>query len=146
MVINYKKSITKTQKKETPEEKLQKACVAYVRKNYKSTICFHPNNNVKPTGIGALHKKTASIIGKNNKDMGVLAGIPDLIILSSRLDNGKVYGSLDIELKSLTGIVSDKQKKIHSKLGMDNQCVKVIYNLPAFKEAVDTYLNLPKPN
>lgn len=139
------KTKAKVPKKDKPEEALQKLCVNYMRQNYKNTVCFHPMNNVKPTGFGTNHIRKAMEIGANNKSLGVLKGIPDLIILSSRVDGPKIYGSLEIELKYGSGTTSPGQKKIHSKLEKDGQCVKVIYNLEDFMKTVDTYLGLPKP-
>lgn len=138
------KTKLKSIKKVKPEEALQKLCVNYMRQNYKNIVCFHPMNNVKPTGFGANHIRKAKEIGASNKLLGVLKGIPDLIILSSRVDGEKFYGSLAIELKYGSGTTSPEQKKIHSKLERSGQCVKVIYNLEDFIKTVDTYLGLPE--
>jgi hypothetical protein len=129
------------------EKELQKQCVRYMRFKYPNTVCFHPNNNVVPFGKSSKQKAYAAKKGAENRLMGVLAGIPDLIILSARFDpkRHKYYGSLNIELKTKKGKCSPEQKMISEQLDKSGQFYKVINSFVDFADVVDKYLSLPIP-
>jgi hypothetical protein len=130
------------------ESDLQKKIVAYLNENWKEkgVVFHHPMNNVRMGGI-AKKKNMAARIGHDNKLLGVCKGIPDLVISVTKRDtDGKIWGSLWIELKSETGKVSTIQKKIHIKLRKSGHLVKVINNYEGAISAIETYLALKDCN
>ena len=105
------------------EEKLQGECYRWALNTYTALrfgCLFHVPNG------GTRNKIEAMML----KSTGVVAGIPDLILLN----RGKCYG---IELKIEKGVVSEKQKKVHEV--WNNQGIEtfICWNLEEFKEVVN---------
>lgn len=84
-----------TKKRKAPEAEFQKNLVDFIRLNAPKAIVFHPYNN----GVNRNHQVKM-------KRLGVLAGIPDLVIIKP---GGMTHF---LELKSGTGSLRDSQKEI----------------------------------
>ena len=104
------------------EEKLQAQCYKWAVNTYpclRFGCLFHvPNGGSRNIREAVMFKAT-----------GVVAGIPDLILIHQ----GKTFG---IELKTLKGKVSDKQVKVHEswkKQGIDTFIVRTFEE---FKELI----------
>ena len=80
------------------EEILQITIVQWLRRNAPEAVVFHTPNG------GSRNARE----GQKLKDMGVLAGVPDLIVLWPG-------GKLAIELKSDKGRTSQDQKDVLAK-------------------------------
>jgi hypothetical protein len=68
------------------------------------------------------------------KATGLLAGIPDLILLW----NGKAYG---FEVKTETGVLSPKQKEIHEIWATNGICVHIVRTLAEGIEIIEKIIN-----
>lgn len=84
-----------TLKRKSPEADFQRHLVDFIRLNAPKVLVFHPHNN----GVNRNHQMKM-------KRLGVLAGIPDLVIIEP---GGRVYL---LELKSGTGSLTESQKEI----------------------------------
>lgn len=84
-----------TLKRKSPEADFQKTLVEFIRLNAPKVIVFHPYNN----GVNRNHQMKM-------KRLGVLAGIPDLVIIKP---GGNVYL---LELKAGKGSLQASQKEI----------------------------------
>jgi hemin uptake protein HemP len=83
-----------------PEQQLQKAVLDHLRwRAAPGTFAFHPANG------GARSPIEARIL----KSQGVVAGVPDVIILH----DGKTYG---LELKATGGHLSPAQRDCHERM------------------------------
>lgn len=110
------------------EDTLQKACVRYMAYQYPGIICFHPANGGKRNYFEAAKFKA----------MGVVPGIPDLVICRPR----GMYGALFVELKAGKNSTTDIQDEVIRKLKNSGYYVAVARSLDEFIRAVNTYLML----
>jgi len=109
------------------EQKLQADCFMWALNTYpqlRRGCLFHVPNG------GTRHK----IEAMQMKATGVVAGIPDLILLNK----GKCIG---IELKIDSGAVSDKQKQVHQAWKEQSIEVFICWNLEEFKQLINNILN-----
>lgn len=115
----YKNKFPK--RKSNNEHKLQMACVGWFRLNYKLSdivLASFPNEGKRDFGQGDKLKK-----------LGLLPGMPDLILIA----NNKVRF---IELKYEDGKISNEQKEVHEKLKSNGFEVSVIRSFDEFTELV----------
>lgn len=110
------------------ETDLQKACVLWFRYSFPqySQLFFHIPNGGKRNIIEA----------KKFKDLGVVAGVPDLFLCVAR--HG--YNGFFIEMKAQKGRLSENQKEIIEKLRKENYKVSIINNLDLFIYEISNYL------
>ncbi|MDV7400602.1 VRR-NUC domain-containing protein, partial [Arthrospira platensis SPKY1] len=66
--------------------------------------------------------------------MGLLAGVPDLLLLQAP---GRLYA---FELKTSTGRVSPEQAKLHHAWGGAGVEVQIIRSLDEFQQAIKTII------
>lgn len=111
------------------EHNLQGLCVRWFRKEYPHLLIFHvPNGG------------TRNIIeAKRLKDIGVVAGIPDLIIPIPSYCG--TFHSLYIELKVGKNKTTKKQEDIHDILASHDNIVLVCSSFEDFKEIIKKYFN-----
>lgn len=83
------------------EGPIHRACLNYLRMQYPRALIHHSPNENSMTG-----KDVARLIRKN-KDMGMLPGFPDILMLHQ----GRVYG---FEVKAAGGRQSEAQKAIQA--------------------------------
>lgn len=115
-----------------PEQELQKAIFRYVSYQYPEIVCYHIPNG------GRRSKIEAAIF----KSLGVIAGLPDLVI-AKPIDTGLVYyGGLYLELKAPKGKVQESQKLQIEKLRKAGYKVEVCKSFDEAKLIVDNYLRL----
>lgn len=107
------------------EIQLQAFCFQFMWNNYPSTrrLFFHvPNGGSRDAREGSQLKAS-----------GVVAGIPDLVLINK----GNAYG---FELKTLTGKVSPEQEKVHKVWIQDGTPVYIIRTFEEFKAIAETIL------
>lgn len=107
------------------EKYLQKTCVRWFRERYPGILIHHSPNGGKRNAIEA----------KSFKEMGTVAGFPDLFIVKQNI----YYSGLFIELKSEKGKLTEKQKQMHEYLLMNGYQVEVVRNLDEFIKCVKNY-------
>jgi hypothetical protein len=112
------------------ESKMQESCVTWFRYSYpKMKLCLFavPNSLF----IYGVPKQKLAYAGAKQKREGLLAGVPDLILMS----NGKAYG---IEIKLPYNKLQDVQKKVHES--WDNQGIEVfvIRSFEEFKALIES--------
>lgn len=118
--INFFKSVETYLNKMGEEALLQKRCVKWFKDTYPKHIIFHvPNGLDVKNGIQAVVRK----------QLGVLAGIPDLTII---LQNFTFY----VELKSSTGVLSKEQKTLIEAFEARGLKVYVIDNFESFYQTI----------
>lgn len=110
------------------EDILQIRCMAYLNIQYRNKLHFHVPNGGSRNFFEA----------KKLKDMGVLAGVADILILNKC--GG--YSGLVVELKRKGGNIRDNQKDFLNKAAAEGFKVAVVYNFDAFKDLVDWYFKL----
>lgn len=109
------------------EDNLQIACMSYMRLVYPDVLAFHvPNGGNRSAREGARLKK-----------MGVVAGVPDILILATGSDYHK---GLAIELKVGSNSSSPDQKAMQLKFEIAGWRVEVVKSLDKFIEIVDEHL------
>jgi len=110
------------------ETELQKACIKWFRYAYPlySQLLFHIPNGGKRNIIEA----------KKFKDLGVVAGVPDLFLSVAK--HG--YNGFFIEMKAPNGRLTENQKEIIEKLRKENYKVSIINNLDLFIYEISNYL------
>ena len=106
------------------EEQLQAKCYKWAINEYK---CLRFGNLFHVPNGGTRVKKEAFMF----KAIGVVAGIPDLIMIHDH----RMYG---IELKTLIGKVSEKQQKVHESWKAQGIEVFVIRTFEEFKELIES--------
>jgi len=107
------------------EDNLQIACVNYFHMQYPHFIIHHSANGGKRTmRINNKGQKYCSE-GSRFKKMGVVAGFPDLMIIT----NKKIFF---VELKSQKQKLNENQKIIHEKLNKLEQKVYICYLIEEF--------------
>ena len=112
------------------EHQIQTACVKWFNYQYSHLkFClFSVPNGFWVKGATRFNLQMAMVY---YKDEGLQTGVPDLILMY----NGKAHG---IELKTDTGVLSDKQEKVHEawkKQGID---VYVVRTFEEFKELIES--------
>lgn len=108
-----------------PEWAEQIDCFTWISHWYPNLNVFHVPNEIK-----------ASVqYMKKRKDMGVVSGPSDFIILTAGANHP--FGV--IELKNLSGTISKTQKDWLNKVISDGGFAAVAYGLDEFKKAVKTY-------
>lgn len=105
------------------EDALQRACVRWLRLAHPRVFAFHCPNGGKRNLAEAARFKA----------MGVIPGIPDLLILEGR--------GLAVELKSKKGVLTDNQKTVHELLRSRGWAVAVARDLDAFVSIVNSHMN-----
>jgi len=109
------------------EDDFQIACIRYMQYMHPKVICIHTPNG------GFRNKREA---GKF-KRMGVVRGIPDILIFKAK---GGYHG-LAIELKINNNRVSPEQKKMLQRLKDEDWKTEVLWDsLDDFIYVVDDYL------
>lgn len=106
------------------ENELQKMAVDFLRNVYHALVHGTANGATKGERFG----------------VGVLFGIPDLIVFDPR--GG--YGGLLIELKTETGHLSPAQESMCRALANAGYYVEVCFGFETFVECVNLYFALPK--
>lgn len=108
------------------ESDIQKACVKWFRLQYPGLVlCSIPNEG-----------KTSPQMGAIMKSMGLLAGMPDLILFAA--EGG--FNGLLIEMKSPEGRLTESQTAIHTKLKRKGYHVEVCRSFEQFKSIIENYL------
>lgn len=127
------------------EEQIQIACVRWFRYSYPKIMIHHSPNGgsrkqvkagFKMLKNGQVVAKTFSPEAKKLKDMGTVAGFPDLIILKP--SGG--FSALFIEMKSDEGRSTTSQKEIGEMLLSEGYQYQVCRNLNEFIKACQDYL------
>ena len=121
---------------EHQEDNLQKQCVGWFRQSYPdlAPLLFHPNNEAFYGG-SKLHRQ---ITGARMKDMGVTAGVADLILLvPSSGHHGICY-----ELKHGRNGQQENQRQWQQAVTAQGYRYEVIKSLEAFKTITEQYLNI----
>lgn len=120
------------------EASIQSACVTWLWNNHPETRYLYiaiPNENSRST---YETKKQQKISGAMRKNMGVVAGAADTLLVMKR----GVFGALFIEFKTDKGRQSDAQIFWQSKVEEQGYKYIVVRSLEQFKEEVEKYLNL----
>ncbi len=110
------------------EIQLQALCFQYLWNNYPATrrLFFHvPNGGNRDAREGAQLKAS-----------GVVAGIPDMILIHK----GRAFG---FEMKTLTGSVSPAQQLVHQSWAEDGTPVYIIRTFEEFQQVVLQLLGEP---
>ena len=104
------------------ESEIQKIVVDYVRNRYHATVHGTANGTANGT----------------HPPVGMLVGIPDLLVFESR---GGYHG-LCIELKTETGRLECVQEDVCKTLASLGYYVEVCYGLDAAIECIDRYFSM----
>jgi hypothetical protein len=121
-----------------PEQELQIAVANYIRLQYpKAMFCHIPNE-----------RKTSHHQGKILKEMGVLSGMPDVMIfrkfLKLHLDHDppsvQFSPGLAIELKIKYNKPSEAQLEILAELKAQGWITDVCYDFESTKKRIDQYM------
>jgi len=121
MAIARKKTI----KKKNLEFKLQCQCVSWFRMQYPKELIFAIPNGGSRRIVEAV----------NFKRMGVLAGVPDLMLVKAN----KNYNGLFIEMKVGKGKESDSQVEVGSTIKEKGYDYKVCRSFEEFIEIISNY-------
>lgn len=109
------------------EDDLQRACANYMSYQHSRVLSYHVPNGGKRNGREAV----------KFKQMGVIPGIPDLII--DHPVGG--YPGLRVELKAKKGRLQDSQIKALNRLCNSGYLCAVVYNFNDFKKLITDYTN-----
>lgn len=120
------------------EHEIQVECVRWFRLRYPREIIFAvPNGGARNVVVGAKMKAE-----------GVLAGVPDLMVLSAR--GG--YNGLFVEMKKSSvgkrgqlvdkGVLSDVQKDLFLRIGEKGYKVVVCWSFDDFRREVEGYFSV----
>ena len=120
----------KSNKRGSPEGKIQSQCVAWFWNEYPEYrgLLFHIPNE------GNRESKTD---GAYRKALGLVAGVSDLMLLVAR---GPYHG-LCIEMKTEVGRQSDVQKEWQLKVEKQGYKYIVVRSLEQFKQEISEYLS-----
>lgn len=120
-----------------PEEDLQKECVRWFRDSFSelSPLLFHPNNEPFFGGRGKSEADKERA-GKRAKDMGVVAGVADLILLYPV----HPYHALCIEMKTRTGRQSEAQQRWQKEVEKRGFRYEVVRTKDQFRSLMKEYL------
>jgi hypothetical protein len=98
-----------------PEQQIQRAVIDHLRwRAVPGVFTFHPANG------GWRSAVEAAIF----KSLGVVAGVPDIIIIHG----GRCYG---LELKSVNGRLTDVQRIAHERLREAGALIAVVHGIDA---------------
>jgi len=109
------------------ESQFQSLCVRYFKKEYPKILIYHVPNGGQRNAVEAM----------NFKRMGLMAGIPDLVIPTH--SKAKRFNALFIELKVKKNKQADRQKHIEQWLVEMGNCVAVCYTFEQFQKTVYDY-------
>lgn len=107
------------------EDALQIEVINYLRYQYPKALFFHVPNGGKRNVIEAVKFKR----------MGVLSGVPDILILN----NNFPYSGLAIELKIKPNKPSKNQLEVIEKFKEVGFKVEVCYDFETTKKIIDKY-------
>ena len=116
------------------EGDFQTLLVRWFRNNYQelSNLFFHV-----PNGGTRFIREAIAL-----KNQGVVAGIPDILLLyPSKCGN---YGFLGLELKLLKGVQSEQQKKIEKDFIIGRGKYSICRTMQECKEIIEEYLQWKK--
>lgn len=102
------------------EAQLQQSIIIWFRNNYQ----MHGKGLIFSVANESTYKN------KTFKNTGTMAGVSDLIVIL----NGK---TIFVELKTETGIQSEKQKEFEIKVKQLNQEYYLVRTLEAFKDEIE---------
>lgn len=119
------------------EHEIQAACVAWFRVKYRKEIIFAiPNGGARNVATGV-----------KLKEEGVLAGVPDLMILSAR--GG--WNGLFVEMKKSSvgrngqlvdkGRLSEVQRELFPRIEEKGYKIALCYSVDDFMREVEGYMN-----
>ena len=111
---------------ELSEESIQKTVIVWARSHprLKSIVIHIPNEG-----------KRSPIYGKKLRDMGMVAGVWDLLIATSR----RGYIGAWIELKSKDGKLTPAQKEFGIEMGHQNYFLDVCHSIEAATKTISWY-------
>lgn len=111
------------------EIQLQAKCFQYMWNYYPQTRrkFFHVPNGGSRNSVEGMQLKAS----------GVVAGIPDMILIN----NGRAYG---FEIKTPTGKISPAQEQVHKTWMADGTPVFVIRTFEEFEKIIIELFGLPK--
>lgn len=111
----------------TSEDYLQIEVINYLRYQHPKRLFFHtPNGGKRGVSEAAKFKR-----------MGVLAGVPDIIIA----EQNKLFIGLCLELKIGKNKTTDSQNEVIEKFKKNGWQVEVCYTFDKAKEIIDNYFN-----
>lgn len=114
----------------TKEDHLQVQVMSYMRYQYPEILAFHtPNGGNRNAQEGAKFKR-----------MGVLPGVPDILIPVPQ--NG--FNGLCIELKIKPNRPTPQQLTVMAEFKKNNWHVEVCYDFDAAIQTINNYLNPKK--
>lgn len=129
-----------------PEEHLQFQVAEYLRRQYPNILWFHVANE-RSTAIQQLVKL---------KRLGVLAGVPDVLIFEPYYTyrNGTMeqppetesYNGLAIELKIKPNKTTPAQDKVLDQLESREWQCSICYDFETAKKVIDQYMKHSPPN
>lgn len=110
----------------TKEDHLQMQVMSYIRYQYPDLLAFHtPNGGNRNALEGAKFKR-----------MGVLPGVPDILIPKPN----KQYNGLCIELKIKPNKPTPNQVEVIGKFKQNNWHVEVCYDFETATKTIENYL------
>jgi len=111
-----------------PEARLNAELVKYIRYQYPTSLMVHVPNEGRRTKAERYSAKV----------LGILSGVPDLLIFDPR---GKYHG-LAIELKIKPNKPTDSQARVLKDLAARHWSTAVVYDLDEGIKIVDDYFKL----
>jgi hypothetical protein len=114
------------------ESKLQESCVTWFRYNYPALkLCLFavPNSLF----IYGVPKQKLMSAGAKQKREGLIAGVPDLVLMY----NGTAYG---VEMKLPYNKLQDVQEKVHESWKSQGIDVFVIRSFEEFKKLIESII------
>lgn len=122
---------------EGKEDNFQASAMQYIRFTYPNVLAFHvPNGGKRNAREGAKFKR-----------QGVLAGVPDILIVHpSRCETNednvieRLFYGFAVELKVKGGKLSQAQKDRLADFHLAGWKQKVVYSLDEFIFEIDNYL------
>lgn len=121
------------------EDRIQKACILWFKYQHpdKSMLLFHVNNEAY-MGHGRT-KEQREYAGHRAKEMGVVAGVSDLLFLypGAHGEHG-----LCIEMKTEKGRQSENQKAWQKAVESVGYAYRLCRSLEDFKTIINQYLSL----
>lgn len=126
--------------KDEPEAALQAACVGWFRMTYRHlahALVYVPNEHAYPR-IRAAENPRRKKDWVNPKDMGLVAGVSDLVLLLPRGN----FGGLCLEMKTKQGTLSDRQIAWGVQMLESGYLWQCVRTEERFREVVRGYLGL----
>jgi hypothetical protein len=109
----------------TAEDKLQIACLNFLRLKHRGAFVVHPYNEGRRTPYERYRVKM----------LGMVAGMPDIMIYDYNCE----YMGLAVELKAGTNRCTPVQIEVHRRLSECGWRVEVCRSLDEFMNLVDGY-------